>query len=491
MANWYNKSLKILVTAIIALTMVAVYFLFIRKSNNQVLSKVPGDATSVIVVDVRSLSGKLLIDDFGKGLKNSAAVLARWLTDSTATTNLPDNGIGFPDKLALFTLEDSAAVKLYLIVPLSNSKKFDQWVRFLGQQLKFTVEKSDGMQWAYTPKPGILLAWDDKFACAMYTPQYTHKELNTISRILSCRPKQSIMADTCFARQLTSAFDIMVYSRNYRKCPVKKLEMLNDHMEYGVSFIRFEAGEVTIHSVIHPKSNSALSKLFAQSNAPMPVLASNAQAPISFRLQVNPTIFRQLYNQYKPMDVTTHLEGYPDVWDGRLALALNGVKTTENKYTTYAYDDNFNKVAITKVKKDTMLDVQLVAGVRNEGISHLQPIVNGNDTLLFTGGNMVVKKVGQFFAVYDKSCPKPTFSEAPVHNQMELSIIYPPLSALLKGMGLTSKTAYLDSIGLNNISITAHQSRVLDVVSTFLFLDMKRNAFYIVLEKGCLKAKQQ
>lgn len=477
------KLLKILGTAIIVITIVAVYFLFFRKSNNQVLSKIPRNTTSIMVIDVRSLSKKLLMDDLGKGLKNSAKKFASLLPDSIANIDWTNNGLGLPDKLALFTLEDTSDVKLHILIPLSNAKKFSRFVKLLGSQMKFTIQESDGIQWAFAKNPGILLAWDNKFACGVYTSHYTNDNLNSLRGILTSSEEQSIMGDTCFVRQLASAFDVMVFSRSYRKCPARELEILNDNIELGVSFIRFNAGEAMIHTVVKPKNQSALSKLFVQASNSMPILANYPHTPIYFQLQVNPTIFRQLYNQYRPIDVTTHLSGYPDVWDGRLSLTLNGMKTVENKYTAYEYDDNFNKIAITKLKNDTILDTQVVAGILSDRLQNIHPLVNGKDTVLFTGGNVVLRKEGQFFAVYNKSCTRPRFSEASSPDQVQVSVAYPELSAILKRMGLGFKTAYLDSVGVSKILVTARQLQTIQIACSLSFLDAKRNSFYTLVEK--------
>jgi hypothetical protein len=482
-----SNLLKILGTAIIVITMVAVYLLFFRKSNNQVLSKIPGNATSVMVVDVRSLSKKLLLDDLGKGLKNSSKILNRLLPDSTATIDWADNGLGLPDKLALFTLEDTTGVKLHILAPLLNAKKFEHFVMLLGSQMKFTVQKNDGIQWAFAKNPGILLAWDDKFACGMFTSHYTDSNLNSLRGILASSEEQSIMADTCFVRQLASTFDVMVYSKNYHKCPSPKLELLNDNMEYCVSLIQFNAGEIKINSVIKPKARSPLNKLFGQTSNSMPVLTNSSQAPVSISLLVNPAVVRQLFNQYKPVDVTAHLSGYPDVWDGRLTMKLNGVKTINNKFTTYEFDDNFNKIAITKLKKDTILDIQLVAGVLNNTERNMHPIVNGNDTLLFAGGNIILKKAGQFCTVYNRNCTKPEFSEAPVRNQIEVSVAYPQLSSILRKMGLSDKAATWDGYGINGITTTVHASETINITGSLTFPDTKRNSFYMLLEKIPMK----
>ena len=218
----------------------------------------------------------------------------------------------------------------------------------------------------------------------------------------------------------------------------------------------------------------------------MPGLANNPNAPVTLSLDVNPTIFRQLYNQYKPLDVTTHLAGYPGIWDGRLILALNGSKTIENEYTTYEYDDNFNKIEIKKRKQENILDIQAIAGTIKNKIDSFRPVISGKDTLLFTGGNMILKRIGQFYAVYNKYCTQPVFTEHSTHNNIEIAVVYPKLSPILKELGLSAKTARLDSLGINRITFTASQTQNMTITSNISFLDSTKNSFYSILGKAGL-----
>ena len=485
------KALKILGAAIIALAIVAAYLLFLRKSDDKVLNKVPVNSTTVMVIDVRGLSAKLLLDDFGKGIKNSAKAFAKLLPDSIGDIDWEANGIGLPDKVVLFTLEDTAEVNLHVILPISNAKKFNQFVTLLGTRLTFDIQKKDGITWAFAKNMGLLVAWNNHFACAMKTNQNSSKNLNTLIDILSTPTNKSIMADTCFVRHLSSTFDVMVYAKPYHQCPVKKLEILNDNVENGVSFLQFNTGEVKITSTLKPKNGSLLTNLFTQTNNNMPGLANNLDAPVTLRLNVNPTIFRQLYNQYKPLDITTNLAGYPGIWDGRLILALKGSKTIENEYTTYEYDDNFNKIEIKKRKQENILDIQAMAGIIKNKIDSFRPVISGKDTLLFTGGNMILKRIGLFYAVYNKYCTQPVFTEHPAHNNIEIAIVYPKLSPILKELGLSAKTARLDSIGINRITVTVSQTKNIGITSSISFLESKKNSFYSILGKVDWISKSQ
>ena len=148
----------------------------------RVLNKVPVNSTTVMVIDVRGLSAKLLLDDFGKGIKNSAKAFAKLLPDSIGDIDWEANGIGLPDKVALFTLEDTSEVNLNVILPISNAKKFNQFVKLLGTRLTFDIQKKDGITWAFAKNMGLLVAWDNHFACAMKTNQKLQQEPKHVNR---------------------------------------------------------------------------------------------------------------------------------------------------------------------------------------------------------------------------------------------------------------------------------------------------------------------
>ena len=467
------KALKIVVVAAFLFLLAAIYVLFFRKGEARVLDKTPMTATSVMVIDVRGLSYKLLFDDLGRGSKT----IGKLLPDSLRDIDWSANGLGLPDKIALFTLEDS--VDIHAIVPISNAKKFNLFINTIGQRLHSTVAQKGNSKWLFIQNLGLLMAWNDQFVTCVVTRQNTDKHLGQLIGVLSTKKSQSILADTCFTNKLSAKYDVLLYSRPYQECPVKMLKIIHSNMVYCTSLLNFNKGELEIITDLKAKEASVLDKAFIPLGEEMPCLANTKSSMVNLCLQMDPEASMKLYHQYKPFDFKPGIP-YSKVWNGRINLALLGNKTIENEFTTYEYDDNFNKVAVKTRKQEKTLDIQAIVGIDKIKNDSIAPVKNGLDTLLFAGGNFVMRKAGSYVLIYNKLFTKPAIAPKTTKNNIELEIDYHRLSPILKDLGITGKMEWLDSIGCEKVTCTAYKKGTIHVTSRIFFSDKKTNSLKII-----------
>lgn len=480
-----NKTLKIASISVLLLTAIALYLLYFKRGEDKVLDKVPIASTSVMVIDVRALSSKLLLDDFGKGIKNSKEAITKLLPDSLKDIDWTSNGLDLFSKIAMFTTEDTANVFVHFIIPISNTKKFNSFVSIIGTRLLMVIHESEHVKWAFASKPGILLVWDNHFVTGTMTTDSSNISINQLTRILKTEKSKSILADSCFTKKVTSTYDVLVYSKPYRKCPVEKLKVINDQMEYGSMIINFNSGELSILSEIKPKPESLLDKMFFSPNTSMIGLSNTAQAMVTAHVYINPQPFKQLLNQYKPFDYKLSIP-YTEAWNGQLDLTCNGIKTIKKEYTTYTYDDNFNKIATTKTTEDKTWDVQASVGTDQAKIDSLQklypPVKEGRDTLLFSGGNFVWKKTSTGYITYIRSFSKPGVEQKLMEKNIEVSIDYQRLVPLLSDMGVIGKKNWMSGTDCKKLTFNAHKDKTIQLTGRIFFTDIKKNALYSMLE---------
>jgi len=482
-----NKTQKIIIlVAAILLALAAAYLLFIRKGDDKVLAKVPIDSKSVMVIDVRALSSKLFLDDLGTDVKNSAKAIAKLLPDSLSDINWSANGLGLPDKIALFTLEDtvngSSSYSINFIVPIFSAKKFNLFISGISAQLKVAIANKGNFNWWYLSNLGLLVVWDDHFAIGRLTAINNDTNVNQLIHVLSAQKSQSILADTCFTKKLAAKYDVLIYSKPYQKCPVKKLEPINSSMVYCTSSLNFNKGELEIISEIKTKEGSLLDKIFVPIGEEMSCLANTGSSIVNLFLQINPEAFMQLYHQYKPIDFKPGIP-YSKAWDGRINLALLGNRTVENEYITYEYDDNFNKVAIKTRKQEKILDIQAIIGNNKIKNDSIVPIKNGLDSLLFKGGNFVMRKTRSYYLMYNKLFTKPEIAKKAMKSNIEMEINYKSLMPILKDLGITGKTEWLDSIACEKIVLKANKKGPIHITLLIQLADKERNSFYAISEK--------
>lgn len=468
---------------------VAIYVLFLKKGSDELLFKIPDTAASVLIINTKSLSTDLLFDYMIRDAKSKSRMkefIPAWLK----TLDWTKSGIGLPDKIALFSTEDTitSKVNLHFIMPISNAIKFHAFMDTVSSKLQLTVNKKRGMKWVYSKPTGFLIAWDNHFIASTKATDNTESQLNSLYHILNVSRDQSLMTDSCFSKGAKKKYDVFFYTAPYTHCPVKKLKVINANIHYLISFINFKDGELKATTEISAKAGSNLDNIFTNFKSEFPGLENDNKDVISIRTNVNPAAFRALCNQFRFMNVKTDHFPSLNAWDGRLNLLFYGTKTIENTFISYEYDNDFNKKEIRKVSQERVYDIEGAAGVRQTTLDFWwklnPPAKDGTDTLLFKGGRFVLKRNGGFYIFYNKEFQKPKQQSGTLKNNIEIAVDYKRLSPILREMGMESKTANLDSLTIDHFNLSAYKQENIVVKTNITFADKDINAFFTLLEKG-------
>jgi hypothetical protein len=479
---------KIVIFSIIAavcIATVAIILFYFKKSDNGVLSKVPINSKSVIVIDLSSLSKKLFIDDLGKENKSRTNLLKN-LPDSLADIDFKNSGLSLSDKAVLFTLEDTSAISINFILKIENSTAFNNFIKELGQKLDFAINNSDGAGDAYIPVFGILLAWNKEYVVGTRTDTLFEQRKIFLKNMLVSDKGQSILADASFLSKLKNSFDVFFYTKPYKICPIKELELFNSDIESFASLISFNDGNIEIESEAYARPGSLIEKL-CTGNEPKFVSVLNTDTCMAdIKMNVDPQAFRQILNIYSSKLFKEGSIPFLKSWNGKADITLNGIKSIENEFITYDYDDDFNKIEIKQVKKNKIPDIIAIADINQsifDSIAKLnKPIKEGTDTLLFAGSNYILKKANDKLLIYSKQTKLPFLDKISLNNNLSIKLNYQRFMGLLDEFGVKFTENWLNEIQLSKLEITVNKSEMININSKFFFVNKDKNAFYSLFD---------
>lgn len=483
-----KKSNKIL-TGSLAIVLLVVIFsgLLFFKCGGQILYKVPGEAVSVLVLNIPALSSKLFMEEIGSENKIGSRI-AKHVPDSLSDIDWTSNGLGLFNKIVLFTLEDtsSKSVSANFIIPIKDAGKFNSLMQNIGNRLHFSISKKREINYAYCSGMKLLAAWDKHYVTGMKTSENSDHDLQILFRTLSTPQRQSIMSDTGFLKKLARNDDLFLYTRAYRHCPVEALEIFNSGLKCMAAYINFNNGELDIKAEVNTKPGSTLRKAFADRKHDMCYLANGDSAIVNILLNIDPAVIKELGNKCRLFDFKTAGTSYFDCWDGSLYLALRGSKKIENEYITYTFDDNFNKIEQKEIKSEPVINLQAAAGYQQTILDSLSkrktPIKKGSDTLLYKGGNFVLTKTGHQLLTYNRYFTKLRLSQYHGKNNLELKADCQKLAILLQETGMAAQLPWLNKISCKILLVTISQDEFINVNCKLIFADQKKNAYYSLFE---------
>ncbi|RLD76203.1 MAG: hypothetical protein DRJ10_13945, partial [Bacteroidetes bacterium] len=162
-----KKTIFILLIATIVLSVVAISFFLSRDKEQDILSKVPASAKSIMIIDLQALLTKLVIDDLGSD-KSSAAKLSEMILDSLPDIDLSQSGISLLEKIVLFTTENpnNDSIRLNLILRIANIEEFENFIDSLAENKTLDVKKNRTKKIAWSKQYRTIINWDKNFVIA-------------------------------------------------------------------------------------------------------------------------------------------------------------------------------------------------------------------------------------------------------------------------------------------------------------------------------------
>lgn len=469
--------IMILITMSLVFLM-TLYFVLFNKKEKNILSKIPGNYTSVAIIDIKSVLPKLLFENLGSENKG---MLKKFIPDSL---NLDWNalGIGLPEKIAFFTMEDSLTGKIsvYFVSTISKVSKFNRFMDSLCFKTGSTIELENNMRFLEIKKWNVALGWNREYLTGNLVTSGNNRDL--LRSILTLERQQSVLNDSGFVSRLKSNYDIMAYSRPYRHVPYKYMEYINQDMEGLISYVQFNKGQLKVDVQIIATEGSNLYKLFSGSSDSVHVVRSTNNTVFQLIANINPEAFYSLYKRYKFVDIKENTAPTFAAWDGRISLVYNGNRSVTREFVSYDYDDNFNKIEVRRSVQEDLSDVQAVFGLTDSLFK--QPgkqssfYKEGYDTLLFKGGDYVIKKEKGCYLTYNKLLSKPASQKIKPAYKALATVDFKRLLPVLHEKGLVNN-ANLLRLNLYNLEIKLFEDALLS--AEFNFSD-SRNSLLSILD---------
>jgi hypothetical protein len=316
-----------LILLIVAL--VATYFFFI-KHDGEVLQQVPANAKTVTVVNTRSLLTKLFLEGFVKDKSNDS--LEQLIPNTLKDLNWTSTGVGIPDKVVLFTLEDTLRFnnKIFFITSLASSSRYNGFMDSLCFRLGTKVIEEQHLHYAFIDKWKVLLAWNNQFVTGVVSTDSVVNNLAILSSVLSNKKQQSVLADTGFVSKLSRKFDVMFYVKAQPNSSLNFAKKIVNEIESFVSYIHFNKGEIVIDAQASSKKESSLNELFSVPEKEIPAFVNENKAMVNVSANINPHVFFKLLNQTSLFKMKRM--PWMNSWDGRVNLTYFGNKFVEPSY---------------------------------------------------------------------------------------------------------------------------------------------------------------
>lgn len=471
----------------IVLAIVVIFYFVLNNRESNILDKVPANAASVMVIDLKGLTAKLLFDELTSSEK-STDKLAELVPDSLIDIDWSKSGINLMDKAVIFSSYSALndPIGLHLILPLSSVAELNTFVDSLGSKINLERSQSGTIYSAYSPKYRILISWNKNYVVATFLSENQLHSAKFQIDVLSSDGKNSILQDSSFTGNLRTDFDIIAYTSNLEVYSKKMNRFWSDNIKSVCSFFHFNDGELAVEMKIEPKQNGLLDQLFDQPKNKIARIEKSDTSFMAIDLHINPFSFFKIIDQTSSIKFNKEKISLLLAWDGRASFIVNKDKTIEYEYISYDYDDNFNKIEVRKKEFENVSDIQLHLGVNQkilDSISEKNPVArHKKDTLLFKGSNYLIKKAGNEFLCYSKYSDPPKLSTEKSPGNISVSVNYKGFMQILKNNKLVGDSSTFSLIPIKRIEFNVYKKDEIVIKSKFYFINNKKNALFSIAE---------
>ncbi len=479
-----KKKLLFIFIPILVLALTIIFFLFSGTKETDLLSKVPKYAKSVLVIDIKGLSTRLLVDELTSDEK-SVDKLAKMLPDSLPDVDFSNSGINLLDKAALFTIEFNSDIWINLLLPLSDYQAFINFKDSLVATGDFT-QRPNG-DFLVSEKYKLAVNWNKNFVHVSNCTFYPIHSVHGLIEVLNLASNMSILTDSVYTNKLSGDYDFFLYSTPYENHPGERAQLIQSNFTKSFSYIKFYDGELVINTEIELKKGSLIDSVFAGMKNPVKTIQYDDSTSFTVSLSVNTEPFFQFLEQFSTVKFNRIKIPLLKAWNGGASIALNQSQLIENAFVSYEFDDDFNKVEVKKVTKEKVHDFQVNLGVDKAELekvfSQNKIYKEGNDTLLFKGANFILKENGGGFLCYNKHLVKPQLAKDQKDASLNIWLNYDSFLRSLSDFGIKTDTVWLNKFEIDNIELEADKNENLKLNLKVLFKNKDKNAFFNVAEK--------
>jgi len=482
-----KKTILISIIAAIALAVAAIYFFFFSTSEAELLSKVPSGAKSVLIIDIKGLSTKLVIDELSSDEKSTDKVV-EMLPDSLIEIDWDNSGINLLDKAVLFTNEKDSSIQLNLLMQISDYQKFEVFVDSLATSDDFIKEKQKKAAFLIIEKYNLIASWNRNFVLISNFSKNPEDKKKELSNILTLKKQESIITDSIFNSKLSSDYDLFLYSLPYSGFPKENLLSISNNVSVSYSFIHLNDGELEIETEIVLKEGSLLENIFAsEQNASIKTIEKTDSIGLSVLLNLNSKALFRAIEQYSQLKLNIDKVPLLNAWNGSAHLVFNPSKTIQTEFISYEYDDDFNKVEVKKYVSEKVSDIQSNIGynqiVLDSLLSHNRIFKSGKDTLLFKGSSFMVKNVGESYQTFNKNITPNAISKETNESQLAVEINYRNFLLNLDDFGIETDSLWSNRFDIEKIELSVNKKQSLEATARFYFMNKDKNALFSILEK--------
>ncbi|MGB0523358.1 MAG: DUF4836 family protein [Flammeovirgaceae bacterium] len=370
-------------------SMLAALVLFSSCTNKQGLeTKVPKEASGVVVVNTTKLGFKLLMDQItlnnfrdlmgesNPGSNSSGDETApksdkkKWgeaLSDPTAL------GIDIQQDAYFYVGEEftnNEPQQIVALLALSDKAAFEEFLENdPPNDVKAPTQQGKGFRYRVKELEGITFGWDKHTLAIVATPPHDQTSgLEELTNIFNRPADRSMKNNSRFADVLAEGADIGIYLNlqgvlEQSNLKGNELFMKEQWVEHINAFLSFDDGEISVQTVQFAKQGKADElKLITQDVQLKQIFdLFNMDESLGFlNFRYHKESIRALVAQDESLQNRLRIflvgmqlseDEFFNLFEGNLLLALTGVQIIEKESKSFEMDENFNMQEIIKIEK--------------------------------------------------------------------------------------------------------------------------------------------
>lgn len=323
--------------------------------GNEPLLPFPGETEVIVGLDVTALT-KIVLQDY---LFHQAAYapLQEWLTQSRQVPPLFESPLETGLRLKGtywvygFRYPQDAPKRCWaLAMKIDKAADFVAWADSLSQRFSLQRDTLRGTNWLYSSEHQTGLIWAGKTALwvkGLGGPDFPAQAF----RLLHLRGNETLSPKLPGLAQLQTEIKnkaLVSWSRSGSPDP--------QAWQTFVQSLDFTAGQIQQEVFLYPDLNYA-GPLLQSSPKTTPI-----EGPLSLQTAFAPEWIARVqgedWQSLFPGPLEAMLPAFR-AWNGSLSLVIQGWETIAQSYTTYEFDDNFNRIAVQKQKESLLPVLQL------------------------------------------------------------------------------------------------------------------------------------
>lgn len=316
---------------------------------------IPAKSSVVIEVNVKTLTKKIVLDKWEEF--NFTDLFDSFNKDTTKEKSSLDKilkspgdaGIDLSKNIYLFKSDSLVGV----CASIEDESEFQESIS------PYYSNKNQINSYHFASIDSVFIAWNAKRVVFLFKNQAIINK-KEIKEILELEKKNSIFTNAKFTQSLSPSDDISIWMNSTTILPNDSFfpkEILNS---YSCAYLNFNAGKInfSVQDFLKPSYHD-LFKENTEDNKKGFAITRSPTFISKGTLHVNPEKFMHLLKIDTNTTLNISKENIFESFTGKIQYTLSSINYSEKTFTSYSFDEDFNKIETTKTFKQLSPDFSL------------------------------------------------------------------------------------------------------------------------------------